>query len=514
MGKEGTIKRALYVAKQRRGYQDGGSPADFSDPRYADMYYSGLPLTGVGGILKQFFPDPTKTGAYDAYMKQKSAEYAPKPSVGKTPDFNSTPIQPGTGSSLASMPQFNSQSLGKIPTMQDWAAFNPFQRQAPSSIPPLSQHQFYNGAGAPVYPTKTASAAAPMGETGGAGSSPSIKGDRAYGPIGSESGGSGSSSSGSFGSQDSGPISSSTSYDNTTNVSQAIESSPLDAPTADTSWAGSLQGARDAFAGPNVGPTAFAEGLTASMPGVGPYGDLSGARSAFAAQQSDEEAAAAEAEAASSAGPEGTSEGSYSGNYGGGWGDDSDNQSGDTGGGDDSGGWGGGDDSGGWGGGDDSGDSGGGGDGGDGGGDGGGGGGDGGGGEKRGGRIYPLRHHTDWEEAHDYEKSGGKLVHMSPDQYLKRVKHLDMDDHDEHLIHHFTKQMENGEKFDPLAIYPDNHPNGRHRAHAAKKLGIKKVPVVTWPKEKSVKRKSGGPVVDQALMLTSKKAASRRGRPD
>jgi len=103
---------------------------------------------------------------------------------------------------------------------------------------------------------------------------------------------------------------------------------------------------------------------------------------------------------------------------------------------------------------------------------------------------------------------------MSPDQYLKRVKHLEMDDHDEHLIHHFTKQMEKGEKFDPLAIYPDNHPNGRHRAHAAKKLGIKRVPVVTWPKEKSVKRKSGGPVVDQALMLTSKKAVSRRGRPD
>lgn len=507
MGKKGAIKRALYVAKQRHGYDAGGSPTmDFSDPRYADMYYSGLPLTGVGGILKQFFPDPTKTGAYDAYMKQKSAEYAPKPSVGKTPDFNSTPIQPGTGSSLASMPQFNSQSLGKIPTMQDWAAFNPFQRQAPSSIPPLSQHQFYNGAGAPLYPAKTASAAAPMGETGSVGEDFSTKGDRAYGPMGSESGGFGG-----FDSDNGGPISSSTSYDNTTNVSQAIESSPLDAPTADTSWAGSLQGARDAFAGPNVGPTAFAEGLTASMPGVGPYGDLSGARSAFAAQQSDEEAAAAaQAEADAAAGVEGAAEGDlgggYSGNYGGGWGDDSDNQGSDLGG----------DDSGGWGGGDDGGDSGSSGDGGEGGGDGGGdgGGGDGGGGEKRGGRIYPLRHHTDWEEAHDYEKSGGKLVHMSPDQYLKRVKHLNMDHEDHHIIHHFAKQMEKGEKFDPLAIYPDNHPNGRHRAHAAKKLGIKKVPVVIWPKDKSVKRKSGGPVVDQALMLTSKKAVSRRGRPD
>ena len=128
---------------------------------------------------------------------------------------------------------------------------------------------------------------------------------------------------------------------------------------------------------------------------------------------------------------------------------------------------------------------------------------------KSGGKVYPVRNHTDWEEAHDYEKHGGKLTHMSPDKYLSRVKPLNMDHDDKKIIHHFKKQMEKGEKFDPLAIEKDGHPNGRHRAHAAKKLGIKSVPVMTWPK-----KAEGGAIVDRALMLMSSKAKRRRGRPD
>jgi hypothetical protein len=128
---------------------------------------------------------------------------------------------------------------------------------------------------------------------------------------------------------------------------------------------------------------------------------------------------------------------------------------------------------------------------------------------KSGGKVFPVRNHTDWEEAHDYEKAGGKLTHMSPDEYLSRVKPLNMDHDDKHIIRHFKKQMEKGEKFDPLAIEKDGHPNGRHRAHAAKKLGIKSVPVVTWPK-----KGEGGAIVDRALMLMSSKAKGRRGRPE
>jgi hypothetical protein len=116
---------------------------------------------------------------------------------------------------------------------------------------------------------------------------------------------------------------------------------------------------------------------------------------------------------------------------------------------------------------------------------------------------YPLRNHHDWEEAHDYEKTGGKLGYESPKKYLHEVKPLNMDHDDKKLIHHFKKQMKKGEKMDPVAIYPDGHPNGRHRAHAAEDLGIKKIPVVKWPK----KKKGGGPVVDKALMVISRRRA-------
>lgn len=93
---------------------------------------------------------------------------------------------------------------------------------------------------------------------------------------------------------------------------------------------------------------------------------------------------------------------------------------------------------------------------------------------------YPLRDHHDWEEAHDYEKTGGVLHFDEPEHYLHQVKPLNMDHEDKELIHHFEDQIKHGEKLDPVAIYPDGHPNGRHRAHAAENLGIKKIPVVTW----------------------------------
>lgn len=111
-------------------------------------------------------------------------------------------------------------------------------------------------------------------------------------------------------------------------------------------------------------------------------------------------------------------------------------------------------------------------------------------------KKYPLRDHIDWEEAHDYEKQGGHLTHMSPDEYLARVKPLNMDHDDKHIIHHFKKQMEKGEKFDPVAIESDGHPNGRHRAHAAKKLGIKSIPVIMMPRQK---RADGGPLTPRSL---------------
>jgi hypothetical protein len=56
-------------------------------------------------------------------------------------------------------------------------------------------------------------------------------------------------------------------------------------------------------------------------------------------------------------------------------------------------------------------------------------------------------------------------------------------------------------------LYPGNGQDGRHRAHAAKQLGIKKVPVITWPS-----KANGGSIVKHALVVTSKKANRQPGR--
>jgi hypothetical protein len=123
------------------------------------------------------------------------------------------------------------------------------------------------------------------------------------------------------------------------------------------------------------------------------------------------------------------------------------------------------------------------------------------GGYAEGGATYPVRHHIDWEEAHDYEKNGAHLTHMSPDEFLDQVKPLNMDDDDKDIIQHFKEQIEKRIKLDPLAIKKDGKPNGRHRAIAAKEAGVKKIPVVTWQG-----KERGGTVINRAIMLTSKKA--------
>lgn len=101
---------------------------------------------------------------------------------------------------------------------------------------------------------------------------------------------------------------------------------------------------------------------------------------------------------------------------------------------------------------------------------------------KSGGSAYPLRPHTDWEEALDYEKKGGKLTHMTPAQFLARVPALEMNDRDKRVIAHFEKQIKDGVKLDPVAIKANGKPNGRHRATAAKNLGVETLPVVIFPK--------------------------------
>jgi hypothetical protein len=109
---------------------------------------------------------------------------------------------------------------------------------------------------------------------------------------------------------------------------------------------------------------------------------------------------------------------------------------------------------------------------------------------------YPLD-----ADADEHKHSGGHMSWMSPNSFLDKAQEMQGDSDDKHAIKHFEKRIKEGDKLNPLALYPKGGQDGRHRATAAKHLGIDKIPVVQWPK-----KRNGGSIVDRALMLTSKKA--------
>lgn len=94
---------------------------------------------------------------------------------------------------------------------------------------------------------------------------------------------------------------------------------------------------------------------------------------------------------------------------------------------------------------------------------------------------YPLDNHDNWYGDRQYSQSGGQLVYMTPDQYLSKVRPLTLDPESQENIDILVQHIQDGGRLDPLKIYPDGREDGRHRAHAAKVLGIRKVPVIVWP---------------------------------
>ena len=74
------------------------------------------------------------------------------------------------------------------------------------------------------------------------------------------------------------------------------------------------------------------------------------------------------------------------------------------------------------------------------------------------------------------------MVHMAPHEYIKSVRPLSMDDESRENIEHLKNHIRSGGKLDPLTIHADGKEDGRHRAHAAHELGIKKVPVIDFRK--------------------------------
>ncbi len=96
------------------------------------------------------------------------------------------------------------------------------------------------------------------------------------------------------------------------------------------------------------------------------------------------------------------------------------------------------------------------------------------------GNAYPIAPRSEWYADANYEQTGGRLVYMTPDEYLAQVRPLQMDEATRENIEDLKQHIQSGKTLDPLAIYTSGREDGRHRAMAAKELGISQVPVLVW----------------------------------
>jgi hypothetical protein len=99
---------------------------------------------------------------------------------------------------------------------------------------------------------------------------------------------------------------------------------------------------------------------------------------------------------------------------------------------------------------------------------------------------YPVAMPTEIKE--DLKHGEAKLRNLSPDEFLKEADPLHIGHGDRNIIHSFEKHIQHGDHLGPLKLYEGGHQDGRHRANAAKALGVKKVPVIDYRKA------DGGPV--------------------
>jgi hypothetical protein len=120
-------------------------------------------------------------------------------------------------------------------------------------------------------------------------------------------------------------------------------------------------------------------------------------------------------------------------------------------------------------------------------------------------KNYPIEDKGKWYADEDYEKRGGELITMTPDEFLAQSKPLEIDEEARDNINTLKEQIQNGGKLDPLAIYSADKTkslstDGRHRAIAAKELGIKEVPVLNFVKAEA-KPTTGTPQEGDAVEI-------------
>jgi len=101
---------------------------------------------------------------------------------------------------------------------------------------------------------------------------------------------------------------------------------------------------------------------------------------------------------------------------------------------------------------------------------------------------YPIADRGEWYGDADYEARGGVITEITPDEFLERSKPLEMDDMTRENVDDLKKHIQEGRTLDPLSIYTTDvtdvkSTDGRHRAIAAKELGMETVPVIDFTKE-------------------------------
>jgi hypothetical protein len=141
-------------------------------------------------------------------------------------------------------------------------------------------------------------------------------------------------------------------------------------------------------------------------------------------------------------------------------------------------------------------------------------------------KAYPVAKRGEWYGDADFDKRGGKIERMTPDQFLARARPLEIDEVSRENIDDLKRHMLDGKTLDPLKFYDGGKEDGRHRAVAAKELGIKTVPVITFgdqidkapatakeaPVEAAQEQKAASP--DPAQPGVTEAAPEEAGDPD
>ena len=109
----------------------------------------------------------------------------------------------------------------------------------------------------------------------------------------------------------------------------------------------------------------------------------------------------------------------------------------------------------------------------------------------KGKQEYPVAPRGEWYSDADYIARGGKLTTMTPDEFLDQVRPLKIDESSRDNIDDMKRHIQRGGMLDPLKIYSDGKEDGRHRAIAAKELGITAVPVIVFPQKPRPMFKTG-----------------------